>query len=106
MDADREAESRRQAFGTVVPTSAAIGGAPYTVVVLLVKHVTRARRTHHVVDAVPDFAIAWCGRVVVWPHASAFERRLRRSHVAPPSSVAKTPAAEIPTQSFFALSGS
>src|SRR5207344_253934 len=41
-----------------------------------------------------------------WPHASAFERRLRRSHVAPPSSVAKTPAAEIPTQSFFGLLGS
>src|SRR4051812_27412942 len=34
-------------------------------VVLLVKHVARARRTHHVVDAVADVAIAWRGRMVV-----------------------------------------
>src|SRR5215468_1838933 len=37
---------------------------------------------------------------------SAFDRRLRRSQVAPPSSVAKTPAAEIPIQSFLEFSGS
>src|SRR5579862_1055075 len=65
MDADRKAEGRRQAFGHVVPASAAIGRAPYTIVVLLVKHVACARRTHHVVDAVPDVTIAWRGRVVV-----------------------------------------
>ena len=65
MDADRKAEGRGQAFGYVVPTSAAIGRTPYTMVVLLVKHVACARRTHHVVDAVPDVAIAWRGRVVV-----------------------------------------
>ena len=33
--------------------------------ILLIKHVTCAGRTHHVVDAVPDVAIAWRGRVVV-----------------------------------------
>ena len=38
--------------------------------------------------------------------APAFERRLRRSQVAPPSSVAKTPAAEMPIQSFSGLAGS
>ena len=32
--------------------------------------------------------------------APAFDKRLRRSQVAPPSSVANTPAAEMPTQSF------
>jgi len=65
MDADRKAEGRRQAFGHVVPASAAIGGAPHTMVVLLVKHVACARRTHHVVDAMADVAIAWRGRMVV-----------------------------------------
>ena len=65
MDADRKTEGRRQAFGQVVPASASIGRPPNTVVVLLVKHVACARRTYHVVDAVPDVAIAWRGRVVV-----------------------------------------
>src|SRR5215475_1067336 len=37
---------------------------------------------------------------------SIFDRRLRRSQVVPPSSVAKTPAAEIPIQSFLAFAGS
>ena len=32
--------------------------------VLLVKHVACAWRTHHVVDAVPNVTIAWRGRVV------------------------------------------
>src|ERR1700722_11836206 len=64
MNADRKAEGRGQAFGAVVPASASIGRAPYAVVVLLVKHVARPWRTHHVVDAVPDVTIAWRGRVV------------------------------------------
>ena len=64
MNADRKAEGRRQAFGPVVPASTAIGRAPHTIVVLLVKHVACAWRTHHVVDAVPNVTIAWRGRMV------------------------------------------
>ena len=64
MDADRKAESRRQPFGQVVPASAAVGRAPYTMVVLLVKHVACTRRTYHVVNAVSDLTVAWRGRVV------------------------------------------
>ena len=106
MDADRKAEGRGRAFGYVVPTSAAIGRTPYTMVVLLVKHVACARRTHHVVDAVPDVAIAWRGRVVVVNACVGVREAVAASQVAPPSSVAKMPAAEIPTQSFFGLPGS
>ena len=65
MDADRKAESRRQPFGQVVPASAAVGRAPYTMVVLLVKHVACTRRAYHVVNAVSDLTVAWRGRVVV-----------------------------------------
>ena len=72
--------------------------------VLLVEQIVGARRTHHVVDAMADLAVARRSRVVVagvsWP---GLERRLRRSQVSPPSSVAKTPAAEMPTQSLSGL---
>ena len=65
MDVDRKTESRRQPFGKVVPASAAVGRAPYTMVVLLVKHVACTWRTYHVVNAVSDLTVPCRGRVVV-----------------------------------------
>ena len=61
MHADGKAEGRWQTFGAIIPAAAAVGRAPDTIVVLLVEDVARTRRTNYVVNAVPDFTIAWRG---------------------------------------------
>ena len=58
MDADRKAESRWKTARHVVPASTAIGGTPDAVMVLLIEQVGGTGCPHHVVDAMPDFAVA------------------------------------------------
>src|SRR6185437_7109872 len=62
VNADRKTEWRGQAARDVVPATAAVGRAPDAVMVLLIEHVGRARRPHHVVHAMADLAVAGpCG---------------------------------------------
>ena len=66
MNADRKSESRRKAASNVGPTPPPIGRTPDAMVVLLIENVSEAWCPHHVVDAMSDFAVAWCSGMGVF----------------------------------------
>ena len=51
----------------IIPAAATIIGAPDTMMILLIEHITIAGRSHHVMDAMADIAITRRGRMVVVP---------------------------------------